>query len=135
MTAIDGELGQQNGRQRIGLIALRRPWPIAALDLGRRQTDEAGDSATGAIDHDADTRGARLLIAPGVAAEPLVQGLSSAIESLSVIVGRERARGRYFIHAGGVAARRRKAGISLAGAAAQASNRSQSASAIVTTRR
>ncbi len=84
MTAVDRELAQQNGRQRIGLIPLRRPWPIAALDLRRRKTDEAGDGATGAIDHDADTGGARLMVAPRVAAEPVIQGLSSAIESLSV---------------------------------------------------
>ena len=85
---IHGELTQQDCGNRIGLVALARFGEKRAFDIGRRQTDKASNGTRLGIAHDADTGNVQLLIVPCVATEPRIQGVASAIKTLSVVIRR-----------------------------------------------
>ncbi len=62
ITAIDRELAEQDCRQWIGLVTLRRLGQIGALDLRGAERDAADDSAGVRVAHHIRARGTALLI-------------------------------------------------------------------------
>src|SRR5258707_325070 len=96
------------------------------FDLRGAQRDIARDKSGLGVADDAGTRNSRGVIVPGMPAEPSVQGVPSAVERTAVVVLGERTGRSYFRHVGGRPASSSSPATSRAGAAAQASKRSQS---------
>ena len=83
---IHGELAEQDHPQRVGLVALDCFGQVDALNLPRTQRDKAGDLPSLCVAHNTRTRDTALLVLPSMTPEPLVKGISAAIEPLAVII-------------------------------------------------
>ena len=78
--------------EAVGSIALLRLGQPSSLDLRRRQAHVADDAASFRIADHGCTRNPQFLVAPGMAAEPVVQRVAPAIERRRVVIGRQGSR-------------------------------------------
>ena len=86
---VDPQLAQQDGRQRVGSIALLRLRQPGSLDLRRRQANVANEAASFRFADHAGPRNSQFLVAHRVATEPVVQRVAPAIERRCVVIGHQ----------------------------------------------
>ncbi len=77
---IDGKLSEQNGWHWVRAIALGRFWQMTTLELARRERDVADDRAGFGVAQNIGARNVVTLIAPAMAAEPMIERGTAAIE-------------------------------------------------------
>jgi len=134
---VDGELAEQERRHGIGSITLLGFWKKGTFDLRRAQGHVADDAVCRRIGNDAYPRKIVGMIEPGMAAEPSVHRVPTAVENVAIVglsQGARRGRQRP-IHCSQVGTRRASAarpGFGCAGRLSHVSKASQSLAGMVT---
>src|SRR5262249_52310381 len=115
-----GQLAQECDRDRVGSVSPLRLGKKSTFDLSGGQADVPGDEPSLGIADYARAADACRLVRPCMALEPGVERGPTAVEAQTVVVGRERAWGRYRSHVGLslASATRRGSAFGLRGAAA-----------------